>query len=303
MHHDRTFLRCVREDRMSEPTVMHRIQRFFRTPKGLLTIVLAVILAIAVPFEGTALVLPGLAAAVLAATIVDAPILRLREKKWVVPSGAWLTAAIVAMVLSPHEPWWVPAVTAVVGIVSKYVARVGNANVFNPAALALLITFFPLHTGQSWWGALPELPIYAIAALLIGGVFITNRVNKMPAALCFLGIYYLLVTIVAFAGNPERVAELYRAPDLHAAVFFALIMVTDPPTSPPKARDQLIYGAIVAVVAFTIFETIGAVYYLVGGLVVANVWDAWRRWRVRAKRERERAERAANRHAAVVSAP
>ena len=288
---------------MSEQATVLRFRRFFRTPKGLLTIVLAVILAIAIPFEGAALVLPGLAAAVVAATIVDAPILRWREKEWVAPSGAWLTAAIVAMVLSPHEPWWVPAVTAVVGIVSKYVVRVGSANVFNPAALALLVTFFPLHTGQSWWGALPELPIYAIAALLIGGVFITHRVNKMPAALSFLGVYYLLVTVIAFAGDPGHVAELYRAPDLHAALFFALIMVTDPPTSPPKPRDQMVYGAITAVVAFTIFETVGAVYYLVGGLVVANVWDAWRRWRLRVKRERERAARAPNRQAPVMSVP
>jgi len=288
---------------MSEQATVLRFRRFFRTPKGLLTIVLAVILAIAIPFEGAALVLPGLAAAVVAATIVDAPILRWREKEWVAPSGAWLTAAIVAMVLSPHEPWWVPAVTAVVGIVSKYVVRVGSANVFNPAALALLVTFFPLHTGQSWWGALPELPIYAIAALLIGGVFITHRVNKMPAALSFLGVYYLLVTVIAFGGDPGHVAELYRAPDLHAALFFALIMVTDPPTSPPKPRDQMVYGAIAAVVAFTIFETVGAVYYLVGGLVVANVWDAWRRWRLRVKRERERAARAPNRQAPVVSVP
>ena len=288
---------------MSEQALVLRFRRFFRTPKGLLTIVLAVLLAIAIPFEGAALVLPGLAAAVVAATIVDAPILRWREKEWVAPSGAWLTAAIVAMVLSPHEPWWVPAVTAVVGIVSKYVVRVGSANVFNPAALALLVTFFPLHTGQSWWGALPELPIYAIAALLIGGVFITHRVNKMPAALSFLGVYYLLVTVIAFAGDPGHVAELYRAPDLHAALFFALIMVTDPPTSPPKPRDQMVYGAIAAVVAFTIFETVGAVYYLVGGLVVANVWDAWRRWRLRVKRERERAARAPNRQAPVVSVP
>ena len=69
----------------------------------------------------------------------------------------------------------------------------------------------------------------------------------MPAVLAFLGVYYLLVTIAAFVGDPARVAELYRAPDLHAALFFAFFMVTDPPTSPPKHRDQIMFGAIVAV--------------------------------------------------------
>ena len=35
----------------------------------------------------------------------------------------------------------------------------------------------------------------------------------------------------AFAGDPAHVEELYRAPDLHAALYFAFFMVTDPPTS------------------------------------------------------------------------
>ena len=81
-----------------------------------------------------------------------------------------------------------------------------------------------------------------------------------------------------------RVSALYRAPDLHMALFFAFFMVTDPPTSPPKHRDQWIYGAIVAVVSFAVFETVGAVYFLLAGLFVANVWEAARRWRARAKK-------------------
>ena len=78
-------------------------------------------------------------------------------------------------------------------------------------------------------------------------------------------------------GEPGRVAALYREPDLHAALFFAFFMVTDPPTSPPKARDQLVFGAITAVVAFAVFELVGAAYFLLAGLLVANVWEAWRR--------------------------
>jgi hypothetical protein len=60
--------------------------------------------------------------------------------------------------------------------------------------------------------------------------------------------------------------------------------VTDPPTSPPKPRDQLVFGAIVAVAAYAAFELIGAAYFLLAGLLVANVWEAWRRARARAER-------------------
>jgi Na+-translocating ferredoxin:NAD+ oxidoreductase RnfD subunit len=260
------------------------LPKFFRTPKGLLIIVMAVLTGVALVNQSLALAAPLIGAAVGAAMLVDLPILRAREGKWVFPDGALLTGLFVALILTPHEPWWVGALTAAAAIASKYLFRVGRANVFNPAGVALLASYFVFHTGQSWWGALPELPIAAIIVLLATGAFITQRVNKVPVVLSFLGVYYLLFTLAAFIGEPRRVSALYRAPDLHAALFFAFFMVTDPPTSPPKHRDQWIYGAIVAAVAFTVFETIGAVYFLFAGLMVANVWEAARRWRVRAAR-------------------
>ena len=260
------------------------MKRFFRTPKGLLIIVLTLLTPIAAWHSGVALVLPGVLAASIAAMAVDGPILRWRDGAWTFPSGALLTGMLVAMVLSPHEPWYIAGVTAVVGVLSKYAVRTRSANVFNPAALALVATFYVFDTGQSWWGALPELPLAALAVLFASGIFITDRVNKMPAVLSFLGVYYLLFTISAFAGDPGRVAELYREPDLHAALFFAFFMVTDPPTSPPKARDQLVFGALVAVVSYGVFELVGAAYFLLAGLLAGNAWEAFRRVRQRAAR-------------------
>lgn len=264
--------------------------RFFRTPKGLLIVVLVIMLAIAAVGTGVALVLPGVVAASVVAMLVDAPILKVREKEWQFPSGALLSGMIVAMVLSPHQSWHIAAAASAIAIVSKYIARTRSANVFNPAALALVAVYFVFggRTGQSWWGALPELPLIAIVALFATGIFITDRVNKLPAVLSFLGVYYLLFTLAAFAGNPGHVAGIFRAPDLHMALFFAFFMVTDPPTSPPKQRDQLIFGALVAVTSFAIYETVHSVFFMLAGLLVGNAWEAWRRWSQRAQRSRMR---------------
>ena len=253
------------------------LKRFFKTPKGLVLIVMFILLAVAAAGQGITTVAPMVLAAVVAAMLVDAPILRWREGEWVFPDGALLSGMFVAMILSSHERWWVAAVIAAVAVVSKYIFRTQRANVFNPAALALVVTFYPFGTGQSWWGALPELPLPAIVLLFATGIFITQRVNKVPAVLAFLGVYFTLFTVTAFIGNPARVVALYREPDLHAALFFAFFMVTDPPTSPPKQREQLIFGAIVAVTSYLVFELIGAAYFLLAGLLVANVWEAWRR--------------------------
>jgi len=256
------------------------LRRFFRTPKGLLILLLGAVAAVAVPVEGATLAMPVVAIAVGVAALVDAPILRWRDGSWEFPSGAVLTGLIVAMVLSAHEPWYVVAATSALAVVSKYVARTRLANVFNPAAVALVVTFYLFDTAQNWWGALPELhPAIGLPVLFATGVFITDRVNKLPLVIAFLGAYFVLFTATAFAGQSRQVAEIFRPPDLHAVLFFAFFMLTDPPTSPTRYLDQIICGLLVAIASYAIFEWLGAVHYLLSGLLVGNVWEAGRRWR------------------------
>ncbi len=255
----------------------HAIRRFFKTPKGLLTVILAILVAMAAPGEGIRVVGPGVMGAVIVAGLLDGLILRMKGNAWGFPSGAVLTALFVAMVLRAQEPWYVTTITSAVAIVSKYIVRTRTANVFNPAALAIVATFYVFDTGQSWWGALPDVTPAAQLVLVAAGVFITDRVNKMPLVLAFLGTYYLLFTVTAFVSDPARVSEVFRTPDLQAVLFFAFFILTDPPTSPVTYPDQLVCGVIVAVVGYAVFEWIGAVYYLLAGVLVGNVWEAWHR--------------------------
>ena len=254
-----------------------KAKRFFKTPKGLLILILAILIAMAAPGQGIGTVAPGLGFAMLAAGLVDLLILRVRKQVWEFPSGAVLTAMIVAMVLRAQEPWYVPAVTSVAAVGSKYLFRSRFANVFNPAALAIIGAFYVFHSGQSWWGALPEVTPWAQVVLIATGVYIADRVNKMPLVLAFLGAYFLLFTVTAFVGDPRWVAEIFRPPDVEAALFFAFIILTDPPTSPAKYPDQIVCGVIVAAVSYAFFEWAGVVYYLLAGVLVGNLWEAWRR--------------------------
>jgi Na+-translocating ferredoxin:NAD+ oxidoreductase RnfD subunit len=252
--------------------------RFFQTPKGLLIIVLVILVAVTAPHEGIRRIAPGLAAAVGVAGAIDLLILRKMHGEWEFPSGAVLTGLIVAMILTPQEPWYVGACTSAIAIASKYIARTRSANIFNPAALALVATFYIFNTGQSWWGALPEITPWALLLLAATGIFITDRVNKFPLALVFLGVYFGLFTLTTYVSEPGKVAEVFRAPDLHATLFFAFFILTDPPTSPVRYPDQIICAVLVALVSFGIFQWIGAAYYLLAGVLVGNVWEAWHRW-------------------------
>jgi Na+-translocating ferredoxin:NAD+ oxidoreductase RnfD subunit len=254
-----------------------KVKKFFKTPKGLLILILTAFIAIAAPGQGWSVVLPGLLSAVAVSGAIDLFILRFRKNVWEFPGGAVLTAMITAMVLRAQEPWYVVTITSAFAVISKYILRTRHANVFNPAALAVIASYYVFHTGQSWWGALTDVPLWMQAALLLGGIFITDRVNKMPLVLTFLGVYFLLFTAASYIGNPRWVSEIYRSPDAEAVLYFAFIILTDPPTSPAKYHDQIIFGIMVAVVSFSFFEWAGVVFYLLAGVLTGNVWEAWRR--------------------------
>jgi Na+-translocating ferredoxin:NAD+ oxidoreductase RnfD subunit len=254
------------------------IRKFFQTPKGLLIVILTAFILIAAPGEGWGIVLPGMAAAILTSALADAAILRVRTHEWQFPSGAILTAMIVAMVLSVQQPWFVVAAVSLFGVLTKYAVRTRMSNVFNPAAIAIVASYYVFHTGQSWWGALPTVnPVFLRAALPAGGIFITRRVNKLPMVIAFLGAFYLLFTITAYVGDESLVSEVYRAPDAYAAFYFATIILTDPPTSSAKGPDQVVYGIIAALVSYLFFIRLGVVYYLLAGVLAGNVYEAWRR--------------------------
>lgn len=253
------------------------MRRFFRTPKGLLLLILALLAVLSAPATGPSHVLPMVAGAVAVSALLDLAMVRIAQKRWFFPDGAILTGLIVALVLSPGESTLVAMATAALAIASKHFFRSGTANIFNPAALALVAGAILFGSGHSWWGALSDLPAPALIVLFASGLFLVQRLNKLPMALVFFGAYYLLFSATSFAADPARVAEVFRVPDVNAALFFAFFMLDDPPTCPVRYRDQVVYALIVAAASFLVFMRLGVVYYLPAGLLAGNAWEAWRR--------------------------
>ncbi len=282
-------------------TIFHALKRFFRTPKGYLLIVLVLLAALAAVHAGVRHVAPGLIGSVAAAMLVDIAIVRVLRGVWFFPSGALLSGLIVALILSPAEPWYVPAITAALAVASKYLLQTKQGHIFNPAALALVAAYFLFASGQDWWGALSNLPMPFLLVLLATGLFVADRVNKLPMVLIFTGCYFLLFAAYAYAGDPARVAEIFRAPDLNATLFFALFMLTDPPTSPARYRDQVVFGLIAALVSFAVFTMLGGVYYLLAGLLVGNAWEMWRRMTARSRQHAAQRSPAGSRRRSVLS--
>lgn len=224
------------------------LRRFFRTPKGYLAIVFVPLLVIASLTIGPDQAAPHVFSAVFGACFIEVLFVRRNRGVWLVPTSALLSGLIVAFVLGPFLPWALTAAIGAAATASKHLVRTRRGHIFNPAALALFLSILIFATGESWWGALPDLPGPAVLLLVSGGAFVADRTYKFPMILTFLACYFGLLTIVG-VNDAARVAEMFRSPFVNSALFLAFFMLTDPPTSPGRIEEQIWFGVLVALVS------------------------------------------------------
>jgi len=240
---------------------------------------LLVLVAAAVPTEGIGRVGMPILAAVFGAVAVDLVVSRIRRGVVEIPDGAIITGLILAMVLIAGAPPWVALVAGAMAVASKHFLAAGQSHLFNPAAVGLLGCAVIFPTGQSWWGALTDLPWPAIAILIGGAFVVAHRVRRLPMLLAFLGVSFMAFCLVAlpWSGSVPRLAEVFRVPFLNAAIFCAGFMLTDPVTSPSRPREQVRFAGVAAIGSVISFMAVAGLWYLFFGLLAANGWWAWRR--------------------------
>lgn len=188
--------------------------------------------------------------------------------------GTVITGIIISLILSITTPWFYVAGTAVIAILSKHIFVYKKKPIFNPAALGLLLSIFLFQTGQSWWGAFGDLRPWLMILLIIGGYIVTDRVNKFPQVFSFLGTFIALLFLMGIF-HVGGAADAFRPPFINAAIFFALFMLTDPPTSPAKYKNQILFGFISAVSAVIVYGMFGGLTYLFIGLLMGNLYSYW----------------------------
>jgi Na+-translocating ferredoxin:NAD+ oxidoreductase RnfD subunit len=197
------------------------------------------------------------------------------KRKRIRPDGAVITGLIIALILSTTTSWIIVAATSIISILSKHLLVHKKKPIFNPAAFGLLLSILIFQSQQSWWGAFGDLPSWTIMFLLIGGYAATNRINKFPQVFSFFGTYFVLLYIMGtlHIGN---ISDALQPPFINATIFFAFLMLTDPPTSPAKVKDQIIFGILTAAVGSVIYGYFGGLMYFFIGLLVGNFYHLLR---------------------------
>jgi Na+-translocating ferredoxin:NAD+ oxidoreductase RnfD subunit len=272
-----TAARAARIEQPSPFPGLPRARQFLRTPKGTLLAIFLGLFGLGASAIGWSVAVPHMLAAVLGATLAELAVGRLDRRPFAWPSSAILSGMIVGFVLGPTTPHAVTAAVAVLATLGKHLLATDRWHIFNPAALALLISVPLFGTGQSWWGALPDLGWPFALVVLAGGAFIVNRINKFPLVLSFLGALFGLCALLGRI-DPVTASEMFRTPFVQASLFLAMFMVTDPPTAPARYAEQVAIGLLVAATSVVAEELGAGQGYLLIGVLAGNVGLAARRW-------------------------
>lgn len=247
------------------------MNKWSKTPKGYVAIALIAYLLIAsIGLQDIKGIENGIIA-VGASLVIDVICCLFQKRKRIMPDGALITGLIIALILSSSTTWIVVAATSIIAILSKHFLVHKKKPIFNPATFGLLMSIILFQTGQSWWGSFADLPVWTMVFLLIGGYAVTDRVNKFPQVLSFFGTYLFLLLIMGILHGGDA-SDALRSPFINAALFFALFMLTDPPTSPAKYRDQIAFGVLTALIGAVVYAIFGGLMYLFIGLLLGNVY-------------------------------
>ena len=183
------------------------------------------------------------------------------------PLSAMITSLSLTLLLRT-DAVALAMLAAAIAIGSKFLLRVRGKHIFNPANIALIALMF--GSDRAWvssgqWGS-AAIGAFALACL---GLIVLTRAKRAETTFAFLLAYAtLLLGRAAWLGDPLSI-PLHQLQN-GALLIFAFFMISDPKTAPNTAAGRLIFGALVASVAYTI----QFVWYQPNGPIIALVLSA-----------------------------
>ena len=160
--------------------------------------------------------------------------------------SATITALILALIIDPAQS---PAAflflgwAAILAISSKFILAFNKKHIFNPAAIAVIITSFVLDQSASWWiGTVSMLP-----AVLLGGLLVVRKLRQEYTVWAFCTAALLSACILIFVQRLAVFTEMNQLLVDSPLFFFACIMLTEPLTEPPTRNLRILYAVLTGV--------------------------------------------------------
>lgn len=185
-----------------------------------------------------------------------------------------ITSLSLCLLLRTNDPA-VAAFAALAAIGSKYVIRLNDKHLFNPAMFGIVAAV--LVTGRAWispgqWGNA------ALAALFFAsaGTTVVQRAARSDVTYAFLGFYAALLFWRSYVVGEPMTIPVHRLQS-GALLLFSFFMISDPKTTPDTRAGRILYAAIVAYGAYCVhfvwFRSNGLVWSLFACSALVPVID------------------------------
>lgn len=144
-----------------------------------------------------------------------------------------ITALILFFIIAPYASIWVFVWAGIIAMISKYVLVYKKKHILNPAIAAAFILWLFGVADFTWWaGSAFMLPVVTVVGLLI-----VRKIRRF-----YLFISFVVVAVIAAFIHGTDIRELFLSWSL---IFLGTIMLTEPLSTPPTHRLQIVYGVIV----------------------------------------------------------
>src|SRR6266540_3734725 len=182
-----------------------------------------------------------------------------RVFKAVVNSESYLiTTFILFFILVPVATGRDAVITVAAGVIamaSKYLLAIGKKHIFNPTAITIfLLGLFGFGSGIWWVGSTLMLPFVAILGFLV-----VRKIRRSQLFFVFFGVTIVTIALYNLKYGITVQESLVQSIASWPLVFFGSIMLTEPMTTPPTKRLQMIYGGLVGLLFGSRFH-IGPVF-------------------------------------------
>lgn len=196
----------------------------------------------------------------------------LRKKELFLPWAAIVTGLIIALIIDLDAKWYQVIITCAIAMGIKNFVRFSGRHVFNPAASGLLLAGLLFHQYVTWWGvsfqnitatfSLQTLVMFFILLLplLISGY----RMRRYKTILTFIVMHTLFTHIFTFSLSLNSLISRLLDPTF---IFFSIVMLPEPMTSPVNTKRQMLFGATVAFIALIFSSTLISEPLLSNGLL------------------------------------
>ena len=162
------------------------------------------------------------------------------------------------------------AFVAAIAAASKYLLAWKGRHIFNPAAVAAVISGFVGLGLASWWVATGPL----IIATVLPGVIILYKTRRLQMGLLYVIVSVASIILTTLLQERDVVTILPQIVSW-PLLFFACFMLSEPLTMPPRKYQRYLFAIGVAVIANTQWH-IGSVFTSPEiALVIGNVYAFW----------------------------